>query len=595
MANSSINLINLDFDSFKTSLKSYLSAQSKFQDYDFDGSNISVLLDVLSYNTYLNSFYTNMAASEMFLDTAQLRDSVVSHAKALNYLPRSFRSATANVDIVITPSSSVSSVVIPRGTGFTGRLGSNTFNFIVDSDIALTTSNNGVFYSNNTPIYEGSLVVDTFVKNDAINNQRFLLNNLTVDTSSITVSVEENSGANVYTYIQAFSLYGLTSSSLAFFVQAAENDQYEVIFGDGATGRKPTDGAVIGISYRVGNGELPNGVDNFVNNSSIDGHSNISVTTISSAASGSVSESIDSIKFNAPRSYQTQERAITENDFKYLLLRQFPEIQSISVFGGEKANPPQYGRVFLVLDIADADIIPDANKNKYRAYLADKVPISTVVEFVEPTFIFLSVNSVVKYNFTVTDISENQLKTIVASLILSYSSDNLDNFDVNFRFSNFLSAIDSSHFSILNNDTDVSPYIKIAPTLGSNSSFSLSFDTEILITTPSTLTHNITDDRGVFSSSFTFVGQNCQLEDDGVGNMRIMKITTTSHELIKNIGTVNYSTGSISINNLNIDSFIGSGIKIFIKSPNNDFAVSKQNILKILPEDIITTIVPLSR
>lgn len=595
MANSSINLIDLDFNSLKSSLKAHLSSQSKFQDYDFDGSNMSVLLDVLTYNTYLNTFYMNMVASEMFLDTAQIRDSVVSHAKELNYLPRSFRSATANVNIAITPSTSVSSVVIPRGTGFTGRLGSNTFNFIVDSDIAITTSNAGVFYSNNTVIYEGSDVVDVFVKNDLITNQRFLLNNPNIDTSSIKVNVTENSGANTYNYIQSFYLYGLTSTSLAFFVQAAENNQYEIIFGDNATGRTPKNGAVIEVTYRICNGELPNGIDTFINNSSIDGHSNVSVRTISSAVSGSISESIESIKFNAPRSYQTQERAITENDYKTLLLREFPEIQAISVYGGEKASPPQYGKVFISLDIENADIISDANKNNYRRYLSDKVPLATVVDFVEPSFIYISVNSIVKYNYTITDLSQNQLKTTVLSSIVSYSNQYLNDFNVDFRYSNFLAAIDASHPSVMHNDTTVNPYIKIVPTIGVDSSFSLSFDTEILITTPSSSSHNISDDRGVYSSPFTFRNLNCQLEDDGVGNMRVVKVTSTNHISLLNIGTVNYSTGLVTITNLNIQQYIGDGIKLFIKSVNSDFAVSKQNILRINEEDIVVEMVPVNK
>ena len=595
MANSSINLIDLDFNSFKSSLKAHLSSQAKFQDYDFDGSNMSVFLDVLSYNTYLNTFYMNMVASEMFLDTAQIRDSVISHAKELNYMPRSFKSATANINISIAPDPYVSSVVIPAGTGFTGRLGSNTFNFMVDSDIAITSSSSNVFYSNNVTIYEGSNVIDVFVKNDSVTNQRFLLNNPNIDTSSIKINVTENSGANTFNYIQSFFLYGLTSTSLAFFVQAAENNQYEIIFGDNSTGRTPKNGAVIEVAYRVCNGELPNGINTFVNNSSIDGHANVSVSTVSSAISGSISESIESIKFNAPRSYQTQERAITENDYKILLLREFPEIQAISVFGGEKANPPQYGKVFVALDIASADIIPESNKSNYNRYLSDKVPLATIVEFVEPGFIYLSVNGNVKYNFTKTDLSENQLKTIVASSIVAYSDEYLNDFNVSFRYSNFLASIDASHISILNNDTTVNPYIEIVPTLGSNSSFSISFDTEILVTTPSTSSHSISDDRGVFSSPFTFNGLNCQLEDNGVGSMRIVKVTSTSRESLLTVGTVNYSTGLITLNNINIEQFDGDAIKVYIKSVNNDFEVFKQNILKIKVEDIVISMTPVNR
>ena len=277
------------------------------------------------------------------------------------------------------------------------------------------------------------------------------------------------------------------------------------------------------------------------------------------------------------------------------MLREFPEIQAISVFGGEKANPPQYGKVFVALDIASADIIPESNKNNYIRYLSDKVPLATAVEFVEPSFVYLSINGDIKYNFTVTDLSENQLKTIVASSIVAYSNEYLNDFNVSFRYSNFLASIDASHFSILNNDTSINPYIKIVPTLGVDSSFSLSFDTDILVTTPTTSSHSISDDRGVFSSPFTFNTLNCKLEDDGVGNMRIVRVTSTSHISLLNVGTVNYSTGLITLNNINIEQFNGDAIKIYIKPVNNDFAVLKQNILKIDVEDIVISMTPVNR
>ena len=592
MANSSINLINLDFNSFKQSFKDHLSTQTRFRDYDFDGSNMSVFLDVLAYNTYVNTFYMNMVASEMFLDSAQLRDSVVSHAKELNYIPRSFRSATANVNISITPSPSVDSVVIPRGTSFTGRLGSNSHNFIVDSAISLTTSSNGVFYSNNTIIYEGTLITDTFIKNEAITNQRFLITNPNVDTSSITVNVLEDSGSVNLTYLQAYNLYGIIGSSQVFFIQPAENNQYELIFGDNLTGRTPKNGSIINVSYRVCNGELPNGIDNFVNNSSIDGHSNVAITVVSAATAGAVSESIDSIKYNAPRSFQTQERAITENDYKILLLREFPEIAAISVYGGEKADPPQYGKVFIALDISNADIIPEGKKTNYQRYLSDKIPLSTVVSFVEPSYIYLGINSDIKYNYSSTNLSENQLKTIALNSIIDYSNLYLSDFNINFKYSNFLQAIDNSDPSFLNNDTDVYPYVELVPIIGTDTSFVTNFNTPILITTPSTSSHNIIDDRGVYSSSFTYGNYTCALEDDGLGNMRIVRITTTEHITLVNVGTVDYVTGRITISNLNVSAISGTAIKLYINPVNHDFSVTKQTILKIRPEDITVRMTP---
>ena len=231
MSNSSINLVNLDFQALKDSFKSYLKGQSRFQDYDFDGSNFSVLMDVLAYNSYLNSFYLNMVASEMFLDTAQLRDSIISHAKELNYLPRSFRSSQANLNIVITPSSTVSSVVIDKGTNFTAKVAGNTFNFITTSDVVLTEKTGNSFIANNIPVYEGTTITDTYVINYSV-SQRFLLTNQTIDVSSIEVIVIEDGGSTSFNYTNAPNLFGILSSSKVFFLQATANEQYEIIFGD---------------------------------------------------------------------------------------------------------------------------------------------------------------------------------------------------------------------------------------------------------------------------------------------------------------------------------------------------------------------------
>ena len=592
MANSSINLVDLDFNSLKSSLKSYLSSQAKFQDYNFDGSNMSVLLDVLAYNTYLNTFYMNMVASEMFLDTAQLRDSIVSHAKELNYVPRSFRSAQANVNISITPSTNVSSVVIPAKTGFTSRVGSNTFNFVTSESIAITTSSNGVYYANNTTLFEGSYVTDTFVKNSAIENQRFLLNNPTIDTTSIEITVSENSGANVYTYVQAFSLFGVVSNTNVFFVQPAENEQYEVVFGDNTSGRIPLDGAIVEVTYRLGNGELPNGADTFVNNSSIDGHSNVAITVNSEAVNGSVSESNTSIKFNAPRSFQTQERAITESDYEILLTREFPEIQAISVYGGEKESPPQFGKVFISIDIENSDGIPEIKRNIYNNYLSDKVPLGIVTEIVNPDFVFLKVDTFANYNFNITTLSENQLTTKVLTTITNYNDTYLNDFNASFLYSNFVTAIDNTDNSIINNDTEVIPYYLLTIDTGVSTDFTFSFGAEILNTTPSDQTHSITADRGVFSTTFVLDGLNCQLEDDGIGNIRIVRISSTNVVEKLKVGTISYSTGDVTISKLNVESFTGSGIKLFAKIVSQDYTSSFRNILKIKPEDISVTMVP---
>jgi hypothetical protein len=595
MANTTISLIDLDFNGLKESLKSHMRSQDRFKDYDFEGSNISTLLDVLSYNSYLNVFYLNMVASEMFLDSAQTKDSIVSHAKELNYLPRSFRSSTAVVDIAITPSTSVNSVVIPKGTGFTSRIGSNTFNFVTSEAIALTSSTNGVFYANNTTIYEGAYVTDSFVKSDTTSEQRFILSNPNIDTTSIQVSILENSGADQYTYVQAFSLFGHSSNTNIFFVQPAENELYEIVFGDDIIGRRPKSGAIIDVDYRISTGELSNGADNFVNNSNIDSHSNVRVTMVSSAVNGSISESVESIKFNATRNFQAQERAVTEEDYRTLLLREFPEIQAISVYGGEKVDPPQYGKVFIAIDISNADGIPQLNKDLYNSYLKNKVPLSVTTEFVEPNIVYMRVVSTVKYNVNVTTLAENDIKNKVIASIVDYNVKELNDFNSEFNYSTFLARIDGSDTSIVSNFTQINPFIRTIPIVNRNNSYVLNFNNAILKTSPGESTHAIDTDKGVFSSTFTYGGVTCMIEDDGNGSLRIVKISATDHIEVKKIGSVDYATGRLDIVNFDPSSFIGAGVDIFIKPVSFDFTTSKNDILVINPRDVFVNMTPVRK
>lgn len=594
MANSSVNLVALDFDGLKQSLKSHLRSQPRFQDYNFDGSNLTVLLDVLAYNSYLNSFYLNMISSEMFLDSAQLRDSVVSHAKELNYLPRSFRSAVANVNLTITPSVSTTSVIIPAKTSFTSRLGSNTYNFVTSEAVAIVESSNGSFIANNVSLYEGSYVTDTFVKNNIVTNQRYVLTNPNIDTTSLEVTVSEDSGSATLVHTQAFSLFGLTPNSYVFFVQAAENDQYEIIFGDNLTGRTPKNGAIIDVTYRVCNGELPNGADTFVNNSAIDGHANVAIVMNTPADTGTVSEGIDSIKFNAPRSFQAQERAVTEDDYRFLLQREYPEIQAISVYGGEKEDPPQYGKVFIAIDVKDSDGVSESSKRVYNRYLEDKVPLGVTTEILTPSFVYLSVESTVKYNYNITTLSDNQIKTKVLNTVSLFNDTYLNDFNTTFRYSNFVTAIDGSDTSIVNNDTEVVPYVKLSPVTGSPTNFNINFNAEVLITTPTQNTHLTSAERGLYSTTFIYQGLSCQMEDDGEGLVRIVKINDDgTHTEVVNIGTIDYVTGKIIISALNVSSYSGSGIKLFIKPVSKDYTVSLRNVLVINPSDINVTMLPI--
>jgi len=588
-ANTSVNLVGLDFDTIKNNLKTYFKNNTAFKDYNFEGSNMAMLVDLLAYNSYLNSFYLNMVASEMFLDTAQLRDSVVSHAKELNYLPRSHKSAQAVINIAITPTSSVSSVLIPKGTSFTSRVGSTTYSFNTSENIVLNSSVNGTYTATDVTVYEGSYYTDSFVYDETKTNQRFVLSNPTLDISSATVTVIEDSGSVIESYSRAQSLFDVTPLSKIFFVQPAENSQYEIVFGDGVFGKKPKNGSVATVEYRVSSGELPNGASTFVNDGAIDGHTNITITTVSSAIGGAVAESIESIRFNAPRAVATQERAVTTTDYKTLLQVQFPEIQSINVYGGEDLNPPQYGKVFVSVDIMDADGVPNANKLIYKDFIRTKTPLTITPEFIDPEFTYVDVNSLVKYNVNISTKQPEEIKTVVQAAINDFSDQNLDDFESTLRYSQLLKAIDAADPAIVSNETQVRA-IKIltAPTLqvGRATNYVIDFDmplTDEYYITANRFSANI--GHTVISSRFTFGGKTCAIKDNA-GTLNIVTDQGEESVVVQSVGTSNTSSGRLTLSNFNPSSVEGGVLKFYAVPASKDIFSRKNIILRILEQDI---------
>jgi len=306
MANSALVLTSLDFDTLKSQLKTFLQSQSQFKDYDYEGSNMNVLLDVLSYNTYLNSFYLNMMASETFLDTAQLYSSVVSHAKELNYTPRSARSAKATVSCNFITTGISNTFSIPKGTQFSGQNANGSYTFVTDRTQTITSTNN-VFSITSLDIYEGSYINETMIVDNTIENQKFVLSNKNIDTSSIVVTVSEDNGSNVNDFLQSDTLYNLNSESQIYFLQSTLDGYYEIVFGDGVFGRVPQNNALILVTYRVCNGSDGNGVTTFFLNKDLGayngGNSTAKITPVVTSADGSPIETIESIRFRAPRNY----------------------------------------------------------------------------------------------------------------------------------------------------------------------------------------------------------------------------------------------------------------------------------------------------
>ena len=619
-ANSSIVLTQLDFDSYKDSLKTFLRSQDRFKDYDFDGSNLSVLLDVLSYNTYQNAFYLNMISNEMFLDSAKLRDSVISHAKELNYLPRSFRSSSAVIQLVITSAdASKRSIVIPKGTSFTSRVDDFTYNFSTTENYVITkrtpSGSNLIYESEPIRVYEGSYLSDTYTINYA-NPLVYKISNKRVDLESLLVTVFEDNGTTTHTYTRATSLFGHDLNSKVFFLQPGIGDAYEVVFGDGVVGRKPKNNSVVVIEYRVCNGELPNGAFRFINTARIDDESNVVIETITAATDGAVAEDLNSIKYNAPRAFTTQERAVTSEDYENLLKANFPEINAVVAYGGEDANPPQYGRIFLSIDLDEVDGLPKIKEAEYKKFLRSRSSVAIEPLFVSPDYTYLYVNTNIKYNINLTGLNPEDIRTNVIDSILTHASVNLNNFGRTLRYSRFIRDVDAAENSIISNETQVELVKYLTPVLSttvtstptSTSGSLVSLATSGVVSSGQNVTidfknplkndvpgkgaeHLIGDIHVVSSSTFTYNGlPNCRLEDNGDGIMRIINTSGTQHRTILDIGTVDYDTGIVRINNFNITNYTGTSLKIYAKPRTLDITSSQNVILNILENDVDVTI-----
>lgn len=591
MANSSVTLASLDFNSIKDSLKLYLQSQDRFTDYDFEGSNISVLLDVLAYNSFQNAFYLNMVGNEMFLDTSILRDSAVSHAKSLNYTPRSFNSAEATVNIAITvPNTEITTLTIPAYTSFTSTVGNDSYTFSTEEDIILnsptTSGNNNIFTASNTVLSEGVWVTDTFVvrPND---NSRFILTNKTADTSSLTVTVLEDNQATTLTYTQATSLLGLTASSQVFFLQGAENFSYEIVFGDGVVARKPKDYSIVQVRYRTCNGQLANGARTFVTDGAIDGYSNVAVTTVTNASGGAVAEDVESIKFNAPRYFQTQERAVTVEDYRNLLLATYPEINAINAYGGEQLDPPQYGKVFLAIDLTGADQLPQTKKDQYYSFVKSRCPIAIDPVFVDPEYTYVEVVSTVDYNINTTALSASDIRSLVIAAIQSYNNTNLDSFASTLRYSKLVAAIDAAQSAIVSNDTSIRLVKRLTPTVGSAQAFDVRFNDQ-LTTVLTSLPFNAST---IESSIFTYNAAQVKIVDDGNGILNVVAAGDRNTIAQRNVGTVDYQTGLVQFSNLIVSSYTNV-IKLYAVAAEKDLETSTNTILAIDTADVNVTVNP---
>ena len=569
-ANTYLQVSELDFDDIRKNLKSYLSTQNQFKDYNFEGSAMAVLLDVLAYNTHYNAYYLNMVANEMFLDTAQQRDSVVSRAKELGYLPVSAIGASANVTVAFSGiANTVSQFTIPKNSKFSTTIDDITYTYVTpEASVVLNSANT---FSKAITIKEGIPLTHKFTVNTS-NPVRYILPNKNIDTSSISVSVQESSSDTTTTeFTRATNIKQVYSTSPVFFLEESADEKYEILFGQGALGKSLKNNNIVIVDYLVCNANKTNSANVFSVDSLSIGVSYTSavITTNVDSLGGRSSESIESIKFNAPRNYQTQNRAVVDNDYQRILIAENADLQSVIAFGGEKAVPAVYGKVYIAVKPYGENYATTNRKSQIKDSIADRTPLGIDPVIINPEYIYIVPSITTYYDKTSTTVSESQIQSDIRAATLAYSSNNLERFNNKLRYSKFIRSLDNiTTGSILNNDVSISLEKRVVPNISKSERLLLNFNNKIR--------------KGTLSSTeFTYQNFPAYLDDDSLGNVNIYRYNDAKVKtnIITNAGTIDYDTGQVEVNTFAPTAFSDTQLKVSMTPDRFDVIPVREQIL----------------
>ena len=577
-----LQVTELDFDDIKNNLKTYMKNQTEFTDYNFEGSGLSTIIDLLAYNTHYLAMNANMAVNEAFLDTATLRSSVVSHAKTLGYTPRSARAPVAYVDVTLN-SFTGGSATIAKGTKFTTKVNDSTYGFVVNA--AQTVSPvNGITRFVNLPIYEGTLVTAKYTVDSANLDKKYMVTDARADTTTLKVSIQNSvSDTTLTTYSLATDISQVTKTSDVYFLQEVEDGKFEVYFGDGVVGSKPTDGNIVILEYIVTNKDKANGASVF-SGTSVGGESDITVATLVSASGGAEPETMESIKYNAPLDYSSQGRAVTTQDYKTIVPQVYADTKAIQVWGGEDNNPPRYGQVYLAIKTQSGVNLTQAQKDSIVKLLDGYNIASVRPTIVDPEITKLRLTSNVKFDSKSTTNTATSIETIVTNVLTTYNNSDLQNFDGVFRFSKLSRLIDASDSSILSNITTLKIEKTIKPVLNTSSQYILDYSNALYNPHSG---HNATMGGIVVSTGFTIAGNSNTIfiDDDGNGNIRTYYLVGgTSRTYLNNTaGTVDYSTGLVTLPSLTITGTSNSDgtVSVVVQPKSNDIVPVRNQLLEI--------------
>jgi hypothetical protein len=586
MASNKLEVSELDFDLIKSNLKTFLQNQSEFQDYNFEGSGFSILLDLLAYNTHYLGFNANMLANEMYLDSADIRKNIVSLAKMLGYTPTSPKAPTASIDILVNNASGTS-ITMAKGTTFTTTVDGTTYQFLTNASHTITPSS-GVYNFSSIPIYEGTLVTYKYTVNTSDPDQRFIIPNNRVDTSTLKVQIQNSaSDTTTATYTKASGFTSLDNTSKVYFLQEGEEGKFEVYFGDGVIGKSLDDGNIVILEYIVTNKTEANGASSFTLSGSVGGFTDVTITTVSSAQGGAEPQTKESIRFNAPLQYARQDRAVTTSDYETLVQELYPNAQSVSAWGGEDDETPVYGVVKIAIKAASGSTLTDTTKESIKTQLQKYNVASVRPEIVDPETTSIILTSNVKYDERATTKTSDTLKSEITTAITNYNTSTLQKFDSIFRHSKVTGLIDDTDTSILSNVTSLLIRKTFTPTISSSTRYDIYFRNGIY----NPHAGHKSGSGGVISTSgFKVPNDNNVyfLDDDGNGNIRRYYFVGSVRTYVNNTqGTVNYATGQITINSLtvasveNIRGASSTVIEVTVEPASYDIVPVRDQILEI--------------
>ena len=583
-------LNNLDFNEIKTALKDYMRAQSDFVDYDFEASALSQLLDVLAYNTYYTAFNTNMVVNELFLDSATLRDNVVSLAKQLGYSPKSITSPKAVVNFDVNyPNNPPAATILKAGSGFITNYDNTIYRFIVNEDVRAEVVN-GVASFSDVDLYEGSLVTTRTTVNTAQKSQRFRIENAAVDTNTLKVRVYQSTTSSVYdTYSLANNILDVGTDDKVFFINEMEDETYELFFGDGILGRKLENGEVVEINYVVTNGPATNGAKTFnfngilfdENDQAVVVPFNINnISTVENATGGADIESIAKIKYNAPKFYGSQNRAVTSADYSAIVRNLYPAVSDIIVFGGEDQEPPAYGKVFIAVKPEEAASLSSYTKTQLGQQLRQYTVASVKPEFIDPSILYIEIDSSIYYDGSKTTLLPAQVAAKATSAVEEYlKSSSTEKFNGKFRYSKMIGVIDGSDRAVNSNSTTIMMRKDFYAQINSTSYYEICYQNAFL-----------EDCDGPVASStgmtvFEYPNYTTYLEDRA-GKMVLYRLDPTTGEKIllnDSIGDIDYAKGEIMLYDFTIlkGSFSDNRVELRVKPAKKDIEVKREVYLDV--------------